>query len=218
MKNFIQYSLLITALASTNLTALAHASDGNVAAETSVAASQDVKVAEEFVKGTTDKVMSIMQSSQSDSAKQSKLTNLFIETIDIEWMGKFAIGRYWQTLDDASKVSYLDSYQNFLISSYVPKFKKYSGQRFETKNIKALGDGQFIVQTSIKVEGKNAMPYNVDYRVKNVSGVFKIRDIIAENVSLMTTQRSDFASIMSSGGIDALKKELNSKAEKNKGA
>lgn len=98
----------------------------------------------------------------------------------------------------------------FIVS---PKFKKYNGQKIEIKNIKPTGDDQYIVQTDLNLDGPNSAPYNVDYRIKYVSGKFKIRDIIAEGVSMMTTQRSDFSSIVSSSGIEALRQELIKKSE-----
>jgi len=169
--------------------------------------------AHSFVSSTSKQVIEILNSHLSDFEKSKRLTDLFLEVTDVDWMGKFAIGRYWQQMDDQSKISYLETYRSFLIASYVPKFKKYNGQKIEIKNIKPTGDDQYIVQTDLNLDGPNSAPYNVDYRIKYVSGKFKIRDIIAEGVSMMTTQRSDFSSIVSSSGIEALRQELIKKSE-----
>jgi phospholipid transport system substrate-binding protein len=173
---------------------------------------------EHFVEETSQKVMSILKANTSDLAKSNELTSVFLNTVDVDFMGKFALGQHWQVLDEKAKLHYLETYKKFMITSYVPKFKKYQGQKLELKGIKPLNNDQYLVQTDIKTDGPNSAPYNVDYRVKLENGRYKVRDIIAEGVSVITTQRSDFGSIIANGGIESLNKELNSKADKSNSA
>ena len=63
----------------------------------------------------------------------------------------------------------------------------------------------------------NSEPVLVDYRVresKNTKGGsgYKIFDVIVEGVSLITTQRSEFASVITNNGIDYLIGQLAAKS------
>ena len=42
----------------------------------------------------------------------------------------------------------------------------------------------------------------VSYRVNDNNGAYKVRDIVIEDVSLVTTHRQEFASLAASGGIE----------------
>lgn len=167
--------------------------------------------AKQFVNQVTEKVMSIAASGKSDSEKLNVLNEIFFETIDTDWIGKFAIGKYWMELNDEQKVNYLKTYRTYISASYVPLFKKYNGQNIIIDEIKNLGNDTFLAVTQIK-QPDNKPSIRVEYRLKHSKNTFKVRDIIAEGVSLINTQRSDFSSIMNQGGFDGLIKKLSSKA------
>ena len=177
---------------------------------TAVAVINDMHNVEIFVHDTSQKVISLLQTATSDQQKSDGLTKIFVDTMDIDWMGKFVIGKYWKELSDEDKNAYLEVYRRYLISSYVPLFKKYHNQSLNIKGVKAMDNDQYTVTTEIKGEQQKA-PYSVEYRIKFSTTTFKVRDVIAEGVSLLTTQRSDFGSILTNGGISSLKTKLEEK-------
>ena len=164
-----------------------------------------------FINGTSERVISVIESKASDSTKESNLTSIFSDVMDVDWIAKFVLGRYWSSLDEQQKINYLKTYRKYLISSYVPLFRKYNDQKLVLKDVKSIGNDQYIAITEIQ-SNQNAQPYNVEYRLKHIDNHFKIHDIIAEGVSLLTTQRSEFAAVMNQGGIDALNNQLNEKS------
>lgn len=164
----------------------------------------DVK---DYVNNTSSKVMVLVQSTASDDEKKSKLTTIFADTMDMDWIGKFVLGQHWRTLADNEKIDYLATYRKFLISTYVPLFKKYNHQVIIIKSVKQSNNGQFIVTSEIDSSDKKGS-YKVEYRLRYVDGNFKVIDIIGEGISLLATQRADFSSIISNGGYKELKKQL----------
>lgn len=163
--------------------------------------------AKSFIQDTSSQVISVLESSSSSSEKEAKLTSLFVNVMDIDWIGKFSLGKYWTKLSDEEKINYLKVYRKYLISSYVPLFKKYNKQKLIIKSIKPLVNDQYTLITQIKNEN-DGQSYNVEYRLKYSNDRFKVRDIIAEGVSLLSTQRSEFASIMGQGDINILNEKL----------
>ncbi len=65
----------------------------------------------------------------------------------------------------------------------------------------------------IKGSAGDDAPVIVDYRVRGSNGCFKIFDVIIEDVSMITTQRSEFNSVIGNKGIDYLITQLASKSE-----
>jgi phospholipid transport system substrate-binding protein len=164
----------------------------------------------DFIKDISKKVIFIAENNQLPTDKESALALLFDNVMDVNWIGKFVLGKYWNTLNNKEKEEYLELYNKYLISSYVPLFKKYNGQHLIIKDVKSMDNEQYIVVTEIRSYVDN-QSYNVEYRLKFINTGFKVRDIIAEGVSLLTTQRSEFGAVMGETGIKGLMEKLKEK-------
>ena len=175
-----------------------------------VLAQGSVPEARAYVVQLGDKTIAIIADTKmSEQQKDAKLTTLFTETIDTDWIGRFVLGRYWRTASDAQQKQYLTIYRQFLINSYVPNFRQYTGEKFKVNIVNQEGM-DFIVKTEIIHPDKPST--RVDYRIIRASnGLYKVHDIVAEGVSLLETERSDFGSVLSREGMDSLIKMLQAK-------
>ena len=170
---------------------------------------QDIRT---FVNGLSSDVINIAANDKTtDSDKYKELAKIFLKTVDINWMARFAIGRHWKNFSDTQKKAYIQAYRRFILSVYIPKFKSYNEQVFKITSISNLPRNQFLVSIDIIPSNKKDPVIKMDYRVRQIKGAFKIRDIIAEKVSLITAQRSDFTSFVTKEGIDQLIKSLHDK-------
>jgi len=169
--------------------------------------------AESFVMDLSDKVLSIINDTNtSDEEKEKKLREFFVNSVDTEWMGKFVLGRYFRTASEEQKQQYMTLYHDYLIWSYVPRFKEYKGGSFYIIKVKEESSGNdAIVQTEMRGI-KESPNIRVDYMMhRNGDGNFKIIDIVGEGISLITTQRSDFGGMISQKGLDYFISKLESK-------
>jgi phospholipid transport system substrate-binding protein len=161
-----------------------------------------VEQAQHFVEGVSNQALSVVQTEAlSDGEKFKKLSDLFAASVDTNWMGRFALGLHWRNFNTPQKQEYLTLYQEFLLYSYVPKFREYNNQNINIKKVSSNNAHEYTIQTEItSPEGK---VYRVDYRIhKDPQGKYKIFDVIGEGVSLITTQRSDFSSLLADKGAD----------------
>lgn len=166
------------------------------------------KEARAYVKDVSNRVIAIIANkSATQDAKQAKLIKLFDQTVDTQWIGHFVLGHYYRSATDAQKKKYDDVYHEFLIRSYVPRFKEYKGQTVQIGETKAQGKDEYLVKTNIISAGSEP-PISVNYRVREENGIFHVVDIISEGVSLINTQRSEFGSVVSRQGMDYLIKQL----------
>lgn len=176
------------------------------------ASAETSKSAEDFISNVSDKTLKIIQSKSSENKKMKQLEDIFSDALDINWMAKFAIAKFWKNMSDEQKDQYLGAYKQYLIKTYVPKFKEYNNQVIKITGSKDIGNGQYQVMTQIvATKGSDKTTINISYRCKADNGKFKIRDITGEDFSLLSTQRSEFASIIEKGGIEKLIKSLETK-------
>jgi ABC-type transporter MlaC component len=73
----------------------------------------------------------------------------------------------------------------------------------------------YVVKAEFLPRDSN-VPISVDFRVKEKDGKLVILDFIAEGVSLIETQRSEFNSAISQNGMDQFLKNLQARVEQLK--
>jgi phospholipid transport system substrate-binding protein len=166
-----------------------------------------------FVNNKAAEIIKVIESQESKEQKQENLTAIFNKSVDITWMGKFALGKYYRQLDEQKLEEYLSAYKDFLTHTYVSKFTEYNGQSFYIESVKFVSDSQYIVSTKVNNPQNSAEQITIAYRMKENDNDFQIRDIIAEGISLILGQRSEFNSIISKEGIDSLIQRLKNKVK-----
>ncbi|MFM9889279.1 MAG: phospholipid-binding protein MlaC [Rickettsiales bacterium] len=163
--------------------------------------------AKTFVDSVAKQVLAVAQTDAPMADKEQKIEVIFSDKIDIEFIAKFVLAKHWRTATPQQQEAYLTAYKPFVLKNYAGKLAKYSGQTYELRNARSDGEAS-IVTMVIHDTGRDVL---VDYRIQND----KITDIVVENVSLLTTQRSEFNSIVESQGLDYLIGRLQKAAAKN---
>lgn len=167
----------------------------------------------QFVDSLGQKVVSVVNSGGGDAQKQ-QLQQMFIENVDIDWMAQFVAGRGWQQASEEQLTRYKDAFKRYLLMRYTTNFAEYTGSQYTIAGTRDEGDGQYTVGMQIKSGGAQTQDIQAGYRVRGAGGSFKIVDIIVEGVSLITTQRSEFASVLQQKGMDGLIESLETKVGK----
>ena len=165
----------------------------------------------EFVNNTAKQVILVIESTNTNAQKEQKLSDIFCSSVDITWMAKFALGKYYKKINQPQLEEYLVAYKNFMISTYVSKFSEYNGVNFDIESVKHIANSQYIVSTKILNKKYTSKYINIAYRIKMTNNHFLIRDIVAEDISLILGQRSDFNSILSKEGVASLIQRLREK-------
>ncbi|MDZ5762531.1 ABC transporter substrate-binding protein [Candidatus Cyrtobacter comes] len=168
-----------------------------------------------FINSVVQNVLDIASSSQTEPMKKKELISLFHNVVDSNWMSRFAIGNEWKNLNAEQQQDYTLSYERYIECLYVEKFKIYDGRQ-ENKiiSIKELPRGQASVETKITA-ARGDQDVTILYRLRrDQNNNWKVIDIIAEGISLMTTQRSDFKSEISQHGLSSLLQNIKEKTKK----
>ena len=169
--------------------------------------------AEQFIKDVTKQGLEeLVNSDISDSERRARFTKLFNQDLDLDFIGKFVLGRYWRTATPKQRDEFIDVYRKLNVQTWSERFNDFKGKHFEFLGTeKSKSPDQVFVNTQVPMqEGK---PASVKWRVKETNGNMRIVDIIIENVSLAQTSRSEYTSYIqkSPNGIDGLIADLKAK-------
>jgi phospholipid transport system substrate-binding protein len=173
-------------------------------------AAVDHKTAETFVKKITNQgIEELVNSDVSAAEKQERFTKLFNEDLDLDFIGKFVLGRYWRTATAKQRSEFIDVYRKLNIQTWSARFDEFKGKHFEFNGVEnSKSQDQVFVNTKVPME--EGAPAIVKWRVKETDGQMKVVDIIIENVSLAQTSRSEYTSYIKNSpqGVDGLIADL----------
>jgi phospholipid transport system substrate-binding protein len=196
---FIACSLMLATVMATALPAGAQA--------------QDVKAAEQFIESTGNKVVSALKDGTATGDNAGAwFSNLLNEVLDIETMGRFTLGRYWRSASPAQQEEFLAAFKQSLVKVYTKRLSEYSGEDFKLVGSRPEGDKDVLVTT--RIMPPSGQPIDADWRVRTQSdGSFKIIDFVVGNVSLLASQRSEYAAVIqrNNGSIEALIEAIKAK-------
>ena len=165
---------------------------------------------------TSDAISMLTVENISKTERADRFRRLMNKNFAIKGIAKFVLGRQWRKATDAEKKEYLQLFEDLLVATYADRFAKYSGEKLMVNKSEVRGKGDALVHTiMIRVDG--AKPLKVAWRVRGKNGIYKIVDIMVEGISMVVTQKSEFASFIkqNGGSIGALLSELRKRIQAN---
>jgi phospholipid transport system substrate-binding protein len=132
------------------------------------------------------------------------------DTVDIRGIGLYTLGSFRKNLSENEKNEYSDLFENYFLKTFSSRLSEYTNPKIEVKDKKVLNKNYTIVN-SVLVGTSERPEVKIDWRIytKNADNPL-IRDLIIEGLSLVRTQKEEFASILNSnnGDINSLFKVL----------
>lgn len=175
----------------------------------------DEQGAKNFIEEKTGIISKIVNENQNNVEKSEKMEKVLVDILDIDWMGKFAVGPVWNKMTTEQASNYLASYRKYILKIYTSKFNFYKNGTNQIAGSKAMADNQYRVTTIVSNLTNPSDKTRVYFLCKDYgNNSIKIRDLIIEDMSLAAAQRSEFASIVKNKGIDSLIMQLKSSVNK----
>ncbi|MCH7937252.1 MAG: ABC transporter substrate-binding protein [Proteobacteria bacterium] len=165
---------------------------------------------------TTDAISMLTVENISKTERADRFRRLMNKNFAIKGIAKFVLGRHWRKASEAEKKEYLLLFEDLLVVTYADRFAKYSGEKLLVNESEVRGKGDALVHTiMIRVDG--AKPLKVAWRVRGKAGNYKIVDIMVEGISMVVTQKSEFASFIrkNGGSLGPLLMELRKRIQAN---
>ena len=156
-----------------------------------------------FVKSLGDEAIEVLGSSDaSDELRTIRFRSLLDQGFAVDTIARFVIGRYWRTATPQQRQEYLSLFREFILDTYARRLDAYSGETFDI--VKTIPIDETDTMVSTEIVRQNGPPIRVDYRVRIRNDGHRIVDVIVEGVSLVVTQRAEFASVINRKGLDGL--------------
>lgn len=173
----------------------------------------DAAKAEDFVKNVTQEgLVEIINSNASQAERDARFEKLFNSALDLKFIGRFVLGRYWKTASAEQRDRFIDVYRKLNVKTWSKRFDDFKGKEFIFKGTSSSSSANQIFVNSV-VPMEQAQPATVVWRVKEENGKFKIVDIVIENVSLAITARNEYTAFIkkSPDGLNGLIADLEQK-------
>src|SRR5207302_5972551 len=89
---------------------------------------------------------------------------LLDKDFDFVRIGRFVLGRYWQTATDQQKQEFALVFRDYVVQSYSVRFAEFRGASFKVTGERPEGSGSVIVSTTV-MQRNSPTPARADWRV-----------------------------------------------------
>ncbi|MEI6729702.1 MAG: ABC transporter substrate-binding protein [Pseudomonadota bacterium] len=164
----------------------------------------DKNPAAEFADNLGRQALAIITTEEGNKQEKTlQLQKLFADNVDIESIAKFVLGRNLKSASEAQIKLYMQNYRDFIIKHYTANLAEFKDADFEVGKVSKDERGGYVV--TMRIKRPQAQDVIVDYTIrdKEKEGL-KVYDITVEGVSMITTQRSEFSSVIEQKGLDYL--------------
>ena len=173
-------------------------------------------ISSNFIDDITNKASNILSSEDSREVKIQELIKIGENSVDIDGIGFYTLGKYRKGLSDDQKVEFKKIFREYFLKSFSTRLIEYNEAKIVVISEDIKNEKYTIVKSKL-VATSNRPEVNIDWRVytKDPSKPL-IRDLIIEGLSLARTQKEEFNSIITNNGGDinalfTIIKDFNSK-------
>lgn len=171
--------------------------------------------AEQFVRDLVDTAIDILKLPEAATAERKAGIERLLDTrFDLPTITKLVLGRYWRKATPNQKRGFATAFRIHIIKVYNSQLGLYDDQIVNIKQVTPLNETDTVIFTEIAQE--DGPPLRIDWRVRNKGGQMRVVDVAAEGVSMVTTKRSEYRSVLAREGLDSLiarLEELNNQPE-----
>lgn len=136
----------------------------------------------------------------SHEEKEQRFRKLMVQGFDIPAIGRFVLGRYWRTAGRPDKDAFLSVFEDMIVFRFLPLFEDQAGDKLHVGVVRPFGNDTRLFNVSSELERKNGEPIQIDWRIRQEGGHYKILDVIAEGVSIAVTLRAEYGSVLKQNG------------------
>ena len=156
----------------------------------------------EFINNLTNKAAEILSSDEEKETKINQLIKIGEESVDIEGIGLYTLGKYRKNLSGDQIEEYKKIFKEYFLKSFSRRLVEYNDAKIVVISEDIKNEKYTIVNT--KLLATTSRPeVSIDWRVYTKNPVKPlIRDLIIEGLSLARTQKEEFNSIISNNNGD----------------
>jgi phospholipid transport system substrate-binding protein len=153
-----------------------------------------------------DKVLAIVKQPQpapegERTVRRDKLREVISQRFDFAEMARRSLGRSWRRLNAEQQKEFVRLFTRLLEDSYLDKIEYYHGEKVRYGKESTDNDYAEVDTTIVANDGRE---YSVNYRLLNANGIWKVYDVVVEDISLVNNYRAQFNHVLAKSSVDEL--------------
>lgn len=154
---------------------------------------------------------------QQDEQQLEKLISLLKGAINLDTTGRLILAQNWRRATDEQRTTYLDLFRPYALDNLASKIRASSAEiplkSFEIIKGEPVGKNDVLVSTDLFWPGYP--PYRLDWRLRSRDdGSLQAIDVVVQGISMVVTQRAEFASVIERRGFDGLLDQMRNQVER----
>lgn len=188
---------------------LAYAGAVLAATAAGAAAAETPTPPDEVVKATTSRLQQEINAREKEFRANPEKLYEFVDKVivpkfDTRYITQLILARHWRTASDAQRDRFEVAFKNMLVHSYANALVEYHDSvKAEWQPLRMAPDSKDVTVQS-KLLRKNGQPLPIGFAMRLKNGEWKVYDIIVENLSLITSFRSQVNSEIKRTSLEAL--------------
>lgn len=164
--------------------------------------------AESFVAEIVGELESLINSAITETEQQTRFRAMLERYAAVPQITRFVMGRTWRDMSEAQQTRMQDEFLDFVSRVYVGLLDDYKGQTLTVTGATDFGKKGVLVKTV--AAGERVENSEVEWLVSDRGGSTQLVDLTAEGISLLQTQRQEFAAMLEKrrGDVDKFMDDL----------
>ena len=157
----------------------------------------------EFIQTLANRAIEVLADrSVTLEQREERFRALLQDSFAMRRIGRFVVGRYWRDMTPDQQAEYQELFAAWVLNTYSVRLGGYSGQKFVIDGTAEAGSHDLYVRT--RIVQQDAGPLRCDWRVRKIEEKYRVIDVVVEGISMLSTQRSEFGSVLRQHGADGL--------------
>ena len=161
-----------------------------------------------------DVLLSVMKDADQlgISGRYKKLEPVLSQVFSLKAMIQIASGSFWKRTSDQEKIQLTSAFSRLTIATYATQFDGFSGQLFKTIGAKPGPQKTTLVETQIVNTDTSSV--TLRYVFREIKGQWRVIDVLLDTgFSELARKRSEYRSVLKTGGVAGLIALLNAKTD-----
>ena len=167
----------------------------------------------EQVRSTVDKVLTIVRSSHPTSkaqmeARRVQLAEVIYPGFDFTEMAKRSLGRHWAGRTPEEQREFVTIFAAMMGRSYADNIESYTSQNVLYTRER---EDQRYAEVDTKIVAEKRPPVTINYKLHSVDKVWKVYDLVIEDISVVNNYRSQFDRVIAGSSFEDLLRVMKEK-------
>ncbi len=145
---------------------------------------------------------------------QKKIGAIFDEMLDYSTLAEKSLGSEWAARTDAEKSQFTDLLKQLVRKAYERNLKKTLNFNIEYVGESDSGGVLTVKTKAVSKKDQREEPVEIEYKLAQKGGAFRVQDITTEGVSLVGSYRAQFTKIIKKDGFPGLIQKMKDKLAK----